>query len=62
MSKSLLVAMAIVGVIVVLQLGGVSRQEEYSFERYMDEYQKNYGRTGEEQYRKYIFLKNVQTI
>jgi hypothetical protein len=62
MSKSLLVAMAIVGVIVVLQLGGVSRQEEYSFERYMDEYQKNYGRTGEEEYRKYIFLKNVQTI
>jgi hypothetical protein len=62
MSKSLLVAMAIVGVIVVLQLGGVSRQEEYSFERYMDEYQKNYGRTGEVEYRKYIFLKNVQTI
>lgn len=62
MSKSLLVAMAIVGVIVVLQLGEVSRQEEYSFERYMDEYQKNYGRTGEEEYRKYIFLKNVQTI
>ena len=39
-----------------------SAQQPYSFEQFKADYQKNYYRSGEEEYRKTIFLRNLVRI
>jgi C1A family cysteine protease len=62
MNKAALLALIALS-IGLLHLAEIGDQEEnHGFSQFQVEYQKKYLREGEEQYRKQVFLKNVQNI
>lgn len=62
MNKAALLALIAlsIGLLHLAEIGG--QEENHGFSQFQVEYQKKYLREGEEQYRKQVFLKNVQNI